>query len=391
MVRVSIKSLKSGMKVGKSVFDVNGTLLLGRGVSLNDYFIKRLHDLCIASIFIQNENTEDIIPFENITEIVRGSTIRHMKELFKSLDNVQKDMTNHTHAVVLETISSPRFKDTFSNNPAFNNIVGAAKSIVDELINGDMILGLNSIKTYDNYTFQHSIDVSIVAIMMGRKLGLPAKRLREIGIGCLLHDMGKTFISEDIINKPTKLTPKEYDQIKEHTTIGYELIKDVASIGVLPPHVALQHHEKQDGTGYPRGLFGKNNLSISYEPNLIHLYGSIAAVADVYDALSSDRPYRQSFPPEKVIEIMHQMSGNHLNRMVLLSFLSVAPVYPEGSTIRIIKGDYRFYIGVITGINKVNLARPIIRLVYGPERELINPIEINLLENEDISIETIIL
>jgi len=250
---------------------------------------------------------------------------------------------------------------------------------------------LNSIKTFDNYTFQHSVDVSIVAIMMAKKYGLPEKRLRELGIGCLLHDMGKVLIPVDVVNKPGKLTEQEFAIMKSHPLIGYELTKGVSSIGLLPPHVALQHHEKQDGSGYPRGLTGNNHLKIDMIPRTIHLFGNIVAVADVYDALGSDRPYRPALPPEKVFSIIREMSGTHLNSQAVNLLFKIAPVYPVGTTVRVISQDKYGYIGVVVSLNQGSLNRPNIRLILDNRKMRIDPININLEENMDVQVESIIL
>ena len=390
MIQYSIDTIESGMKIGKSIFDDAGKRLLGKGVLLNDFLIERLKSRGVTRLFIGDDSTEDIEPQESIPDMVRGATIKHMKELFEDVGEIRNEMKDQSNKAFESAISSEKFINTFRNSPAFTKITDDAKSIVDELLCGDSTLGLNSIKTYDNYTFQHSIDVTIVSIMIGRKIGLESKRLRELGIGCLLHDIGKTFISEDIINKPGKLTDEEFEIVKKHPLIGYELIKDVPTIGVLPPHVALQHHEKQDGTGYPRGLKGDNRLKISKEPQRIHLYGSIAAVADIYDALSSDRPYREAFPPEKVFKIMRDMKETHLNRDALRYFMSIAPVYPVGSTIKVLNGNFRNHFGVVIFLNEEKLERPVVRLVYNGHKKKIDPVDINLTEEEDVKIETIL-
>ena len=263
--------------------------------------------------------------------------------------------------------------------------------MVDQLMGGDVTIGLNSIKTFDNYTFQHSLDVSIVAIMMAKKFGLPEKRLRELGIGCLLHDMGKVLIPVDIVNKPGKLTEQEFVIMKSHPLIGYELTKGVSSIGLLPPHVALQHHEKQDGSGYPRGLTGNNHLKIDMIPRTIHLFGNIVAVADVYDALGSDRPYRPALPPEKVFSIIREMSGTHLNSQAVNLLFKIAPVYPVGTTVRVLSQDKFGFIGVVVSLNEGSLNRPNIRLILDNRKMRIDPVNINLEESMDVQVESIIL
>ncbi len=390
MIQFSIDSLKNGMKVGKNILDSEGKLLLGRGVIINDFIVNRLKKRGVTRLFVKDDSTDDIELQESISEMVRGATIKHMKGLFEDLNDITKEMKDQSYIAVIDAVSSDQFKNTFRNNPAITKITSDAGNIVEELLSGDVTLGLNSIKTFDSYTFQHSIDVAIVSIMIGRKIGLDTKRLRELGVGCLLHDIGKTFIPEEIVNKPGKLTDEEYETMKAHPLIGYELTKDTPEIGVLPPHIALQHHEKQDGTGYPRGLKGDNKLNIPKESQRIHLYGHIVAVADIYDALSSDRPYREAFPPEKVIKIMREMSGTHLNRVALRYFLSIAPVYPVGSTIRILNGNYRNHFGIVCSLNDDKLDRPVVRVVYNSVKKKVPPVDINLAAEEDVLIETIL-
>ncbi|MFC1528442.1 HD-GYP domain-containing protein [Candidatus Latescibacterota bacterium] len=389
MINMTIDSVETGMRVGKSIYEEDGRLLVGKGLILNENFIKSLKERGASQIYIYDKDTDDIIIPDNISDMVRGTTIRDIKGLFGDLeDSINKEMKDKSMEAAQEAVSSKQFVSTFGKNPAFQKLQNDVNNIVEELISGEVTIGLNSIKTYDNYTFQHSIDVSIVSIMIGRKIGLPTKRLRELGIGCVLHDMGKIFIPTEIVNKPDKLTPKEFDIIKKHPEIGYELAKGVSSIGILAPHIALQHHEKQDGSGYPRGFKGNNRMDISMEPRTIHLYSSIAAVADIYDALSSDRPYRNALPPEKVISIMKDMSENHLNRAIQRIFFSITPVYPVGTIVRILNGEHRNYLGIVSMINDSNLERPIIRLIFDPVKKRINPFDINLLADEEIQIES---
>lgn len=379
------------MKLGKAIYTEEGKLLLGCGVIINNFFVRNLAKRGISSIFIHDGATEDVDPTENISEMVRGTTIAHLRALFDSLEEINKEMKNQSFQAVSSAVTSKQFVETFGNNPAFQKITEDASKMVDQLMSGDVTLGLNSIKTYDNYTFQHSLDVSIVSIMMAKKYGLPEKRLREMGIGCLLHDMGKVLIPEDIVNKQGKLTEQEFTIMKSHPFIGYELTKGVPSIGLLPPHVALQHHEKQDGTGYPRGLTGNNHLKIDMVPRTIHLFGNIVAVADVYDALGSDRPYRPALPPEKVFSIIREMSGTHLNNQAVDILFKIAPIYPVGTTIRVISQDKLGSIGVVVSLNEGPLNRPNIRLILDNRKMKIAPIDINLTEKMDVSVKSIIL
>jgi putative nucleotidyltransferase with HDIG domain len=386
MFRMSLDSLTEGMVLGKGIYADDGRLLLGRGVAINPYYTQRLRELGISSIYIQDDCTDDVIPVENISETLRGSTLRHMKELLGSIEELGKEIREVSVSAIRDAVTSVQFQNTFRNQPMLEKIQKDAFDIVKQILDGEVIIGISSLKTYDNYTFQHSIDVAVLSIMIGRKLGLSQKRLREIGIGCILHDIGKTFIPREILNKPTRLTPKEFEIMKSHPTIGFEMVRGADTVGILPPHIVLQHHEKQNGTGYPRGITGNNRLEISDEPRSIHLYGSIAAVADIYDALSSDRPYRKALPPEKVIDAIAGMSGHELNREILRIFLQITPVHPVGSTVRVTRGKYLHYTGVVVQHNEERLDRPFIRLIFNGVRKRVYPIDINLLRDRDTEV-----
>ncbi len=392
MIRMSVDSLQPGMIVGQAVKDENEKVLLNRNVELTDRYIQSLKNRSIFSIYIQDGNTDDILPDESISGVVRESTIRNMRKVFNSINGIKKEIKDESEKTMREHISSGRFQDTFKNTPGFEKLSGDMIRIVNELVNiPTIMLGMNSLKTYNDYIYLHSTDVAITSIMIGRKIGLSMKRLAELGKGCLMMDIGNIFIPESIIEKPGKLTSEEFKIIKEHPVVGYEILKEVQGMGVLAPHVAFQHHEKQDGTGYPRGISGNNSLLINEEPKTIHLYASIAAVADVFDSLSSDKSYRKAFPPEKVIGLMRKLGGKHFNREVLKVFLSITPLYPEGCTIRIVRGKFKNFIGVVEKINPENLSKPVIRLILNSERKPIKPKSIDIGEEKNIRIESILL
>ena len=262
-----------------------------------------------------------------------------------------------------------------------------------QLINREMMIGLNPIKTNNNYKFEHLVDVAVVSIMIGLKMGLRTKELQKLGLGCLLHDIGEIFIPHEIIDKPSNLTFEEMTQIQTHPMTGYKLIKDIPGADVMSALVALQHHENQDGTGYPRGLCGRKQTGKIHEPNTVHLFGSITAVAEIYDAMISERPYRKAFPREKVVDIIRDMKDKNLNGEIIEKFLEITPLYPDGTIIRVSTNKYYDkYWGVITEINNEKPDRPKIRLIYNQNEEPIDPIDVNLIniDNEDINIESII-
>lgn len=191
------------------------------------------------------------------------------------------------------------------------------------------------------------------------------------------------FIDPKVLNKPGKLTPQELELIKKHPTLGYQLLRSIQKDEFLANHVAYQHHERQDGTGYPRGLHGVNRVAReATRGDRILLIGEIAAVADVYDALSSDRPYRPGMSPEQIVETMRQMSGPHLNREIVQQFLAILPVFPVGLDVRITQGRLKGYRGVVARVNPSAMDRPIVRLLYDNAGRRIASFEFDLLREK---------
>jgi HD-GYP domain-containing protein (c-di-GMP phosphodiesterase class II) len=271
--------------------------------------------------------------------------------------------------------------------------------LVDMLDRQEVILGLNSLKSHDNYTFQHSIDVAIAAILLARRIRWDAERVRAFGIGCLLHDIGKVFIDAAILNKPGRLTDAEAEIVRAHRLLGYNLIKTTApALGLLVPQVALQHHERQDGLGYPRQLRGLNRLGNGGrspgEPRwtpgnskpaaLMHDFGSLSAVADVYDALSSDRPYRAGYHPSRTLDAIADMSGTHLNSEAVDVLRRVIPPFPVCSEVRVVNGRYAGYTGIVASVPERDITHPVVRVLNDASGARVDAAEVNLAVDRDV-------
>ena len=246
--------------------------------------------------------------------------------------------------------------------------------------------------THNDYMFQHSVDVAVLGILLGRRAGLPREQLHELALGCLLHDLAKMYIDQAILDKPDKLTPEEFDEIKKHPQMGFELIRRMPVFSILPAHVAYQHHERQDGGGYPRGLIGNNvlgrSLSERMNPRRMLLIAEIAAVADVYSALTSDRPYRPAMPLDRVNKIVGEMSGEHLNAEVVLMLQRTIPMFPVGHWVEVITGTFHGWRGVVSALSPDALYHPMIRLLLNDRGHRVpNPIELDLRIYDDLKIQ----
>lgn len=386
---INLDSLEEGMEVGQDIYDEHNRLLLGRGATVRGPYITRLRKMGLPALYVQNDDTKDIVAVDVIPPAARSRAISNLTQTFnavtQSVDGLRATSLKEAH----EQVRSKRFMDTLkstSKDGGLEQIVGDVDTLIDQLMEKDVVAGLNSIKVHDNYTFQHSIDVSIMGILLARKIGWSKDRLKAFGVGCILHDIGKIFIEKEILTKSGKLTEREFKVMKAHPVMGYQLVKTIApSLGYLVPHVAFQHHERQDGSGYPRGIKGNNTLGEN-APNSIHDFGAVAAVADIYDAMTSDRPYRAGWPPDRVVDMIRDLSGTHLNSKVVDIFLKTVAPHPIGTGIKMLSGPNEGFEGVVTEVDDSRLDRPHVRLLFDTEGNRIEPIDIDLAEEEDLKI-----
>jgi HD-GYP domain-containing protein (c-di-GMP phosphodiesterase class II) len=382
---VHIDNLSRGMEVGEPVYGAAGQLLLAPGVKLSDRFIGLLHQLDVPAIYVFDPDTAGIsIP--RATKPKTYHTAAHaLTEAFDRLGPVAKQFQKQpdfedAHA------GSDRFEKTVRSifgNAGFDSLVKCVESVINDLLDQRVLVGLNSIKTHDAYTFQHSIDVTIMGVMLARKAGWNATKVRLFGLGCMLHDLGKVLIPQEILHKPGRLTEEEFEQMKQHARLGCLLIRSIApSLSGLVSHVAYQHHERQDGSGYPRGLKGNNKLGAN-EPAMIHDFGALCAVADVYDAMASKRPYRNAWAPDQVVQAVIGLAGEQLNRDAVEIFRTVVSPYPVCSEVTILTGKHAGHRGVVARVEAPNLSRPLVRVLFDEKGERVEPFEIDLSVEQD--------
>jgi len=385
---IRIENVQPGMILGMPLRDEKENILLNQGVQLSERYINRLKELGFQSIYTGGDpDTEDILIEDIIPEHRRAIARKAIKHAYLLTDRAIKDFKFESVSTIQKNLESPKFQNVFKHIPLLDEVHNIIGDMVDDILSNDMLTGLNSIKTHDNYTYNHSIDVAITSLLIGKKLNLNVRQLSDLAEGCMLHDIGKIFIDNTILNKPGKLTVEEYERMKEHPTLGYFLLRDKGKI--LSNHVAYQHHERQDGTGYPRGLKGTNTIGKKESDGGITLFGEIAAVADIHDAMISDRVYRKGLMPDEVIKILRNLSGIHLNKEILEKFLKVIPIFPVGTNVLILTGRYQDYGAIVSKINEKNLSRPVIRILYDNKKNHVEPFELDLTINLETKIKSI--
>jgi len=232
--------------------------------------------------------------------------------------------------------------------------IGEVYSMVDDIIdsvyrNRAAFATLLKLREYDDYIFAHPLNVTVLALTLGRQVGLPPSQLRELGLGTMFHDVGKASLPPKILIKPGKLTKEEFEIVKKHPVIGAKMMKEYPDIPPSSLRVILYHHERSDGSGYPKGLSGDQ-----LDPFII-----ISALADVFDACSSKRVYNKGVQPYQALRVIFRMRGTGFPQYWVDQFIFCMGIYPPGTGVQLNTGE----IGVVTAINFSSLLRPNVKIV----------------------------
>lgn len=344
MIKIPTSKLTPGMVLARTIIEPNqNRVLLTAGQVLNDYYIKRIKEKGIPAVYIK-----DVLGIE-----FSGGTIE--EETFLKANKALKDTFKSLASAGRLNLKAIKIQ---------------VDSIIDELLqNSSLTIGLEDIRDYDSYTYQHSVSVCIFALIIGIRKGFNREKLRILGIGAILHDIGKITVPQKILNKTGPLDNFEWEIIKKHPWEGFNIIKNSQEVSLLSAHIALQHHEHLDGGGYPQGLTGGK----------IHEFAQIVAVADIFDALVSDRPYRMGYSNDEALQILYNESKTKINPEYIDLLAEHIIPHPPGTLVVLSTGD----IAIVAGENPDNLAKPKIKLLLDSNRrkyDIIREIDLNKFE-----------
>jgi putative nucleotidyltransferase with HDIG domain len=375
---MGIDTLTPGLVLGKPLYDDQGRVLLSARVALTQSYIDALRNKGYLHVYVRDEaEPEQVESDDDLSQETRARATKTMQNAF---DAIRSDFVGTLRDVsmesVRESLGSKQVRALMGSKGPLAAVHNLVSSILDEVLTRPVLAGLTSLKSADSRLYGHSLDVCVVAIMIARAVGQPQNRMKQLAVGCLLHDIGHIFLKEGLSADA---------RVRQHTQLGYELLRQSDDPDVLAPHVAWEHHEHQDGSGLPRGLDGCN--TIKRERNMNRptptLIGEIAAVANTYDNLLTGTSGEPPVPPDEAIRRVRSMAGTVLNREVVAAFLRTVPVFPRGTTVVVTEGKYKFFTGIVVEVNLNHLDQPKIALFRDRNGQPIQPVELDLTRHPD--------
>jgi HD-GYP domain-containing protein (c-di-GMP phosphodiesterase class II) len=350
------RSCIPGMRLAKCIFNEEGIILLNEHVELTQSLVNRLQQLGVDFVYIEDAETDDITIEDPISDETKFKALTEIRNQFR---------------LSLEGGSKSKFSKSHFMGKAFSNVM---KMIMEDLDSreGTMIMLMN-MNVLNNYLFQHSLNVCIYSTMLGMVNGYSKEELTTLGMGALLHDIGKTKINQEIIKKPGPLTTEEFAEVQKHAEFGFRLLKDEPNMPLLAAHCAFQHHEREDGSGYPRGIKGSE----------IHDYAKWIAVADSYDAMTTHRPHRLAMLPHQAMEILFAGVETLYEHKKVAIFRDNVAIYPLGLSVVVSTGERGVVVRIIPAVPQ----RPVVRILVDADGQKVSqPYDLDLSERLTIFI-----
>ncbi len=382
--RVGLDGIQAGMTIGKTIYRIDGVLLLPEGQKLTNAQIAKLKRYHIQEIFIIDDDFSSFIeesPEMHRAFIVAGTSaekagvaqtnVLPYNQVMGTARLVEADKAIR-QALIHDAMTKEEERTSAKKNEVLKDIKAQIKDImtspnlgasidskrtntmIEKLLDqimtsGDILHHLSNLRSIDDYTFSHCVNVSIYAMIIGIGLNMKTESLHALGAGAIMHDVGKMLVQQDILQKPGGLTSNEFDEIKRHTLLGYELLKKVKNFGEVAAKIALYHHERMDGSGYPLQVKGEE----------IPLYARIVAVSDVFDALTTNRVYRSKEPPHRALDFITTEAGKHFDADVVDVFVKQMAFYSIGTAVVLSSGEK----GLVSRNNPQFPHMPVIRIV----------------------------
>jgi HD-GYP domain-containing protein (c-di-GMP phosphodiesterase class II) len=379
---VAIDQLRPGDRLGRDISaNADGLPLLRTGIRISDSYIQSLQRAGVGSVWIDDGLSEGIEPLEVLEEVTRQRATKSIREAFR-------DITSALPQPGAAVKPGATAKPGSLSDRAIEQMQEVAEMIVGDVSrNIHSAIALNDLATADGYTLKHSLSVTTLGLAIGlrvmwkygwidahgnRRWDHIDDRLAALGVGLLLHDIGKLAVPTAILHKPGPLTNEEWEAMRAHPMLGVEILRKADAISPLSRAVVRSHHERWNGTGYPEGRRG----------NDIHQFARIAAAADVFDAVTSDRHYRRGWSQASGYDFIVARGHTDFDIEVVEAFKECVAPYPPGTSVVLSDGSG----GLVKEVKLGKVKTPIVRVIQDPSGAPITPFEVDLSKNQTLVI-----
>lgn len=339
--KIRVNELRPNYVLARDVVTKSGVVILAKNTMLNSVNYTKLNSNDVVYVYVLENSIDESLPFfdKEVHTIEEQMEPVFEKQEFKGFENAYKENFDEAKSAIDSAVAG-EIKDKGQTYEIVKNIIQTVNC------KSDIFSYMGYLKNTGEYTYTHSLNVSILCNLFSKWLGMSDEETEDLTVAGLLHDVGKTKISQEILNKKGRLTPEEFEEVKRHTLIGYEIVKDMD----IPEEIklaVLMHHEKINGTGYPKGLKGAD----------ISKYARIVAICDIYEAMTADRTYRDRICPFTVIRNFERENFGILDTEFLLTFLQNIAYTYVGSWVKLTDDT----TAEIVFINKSQMSRPIVK------------------------------
>ncbi|HEY8346063.1 MAG TPA: HD-GYP domain-containing protein [Symbiobacteriaceae bacterium] len=365
MYRVPTHKIRTGMKLARTITLDNNRNYLVAGAVLRESYIGLLLKHGITSVYVVNEVAPDVVPPDVVRPETRAEMTRELRAVVREIEATFRKAGDRAFRRLHVEVDLTRLKRCVD------------KMVSELLSQPTVVYNLTDIRRADDATLDHSVNVSILSALLGAEVGYPPADLKDLALGALLHDIGKVTTPEEILKKPGPLTPEEFEIMTCHTVDGWEILRRQRDISPRVSIVALQHHERWQGGGYPYGLAGQE----------IYRFSRICAIVDCFDSLTADRVYQPGLPSAEALRKLVDRMAGYFEPSLLWNFTQCVAPYPVGSLVELSGGVQ----AVVVRTTRKQTYRPRVRLVRRPDgTPYANPVELDLIDHPELQIVRVI-
>lgn len=351
MRRISMQYAQPGMVLSRDVYDHYGNMILPQGTRLTLDNVAALGRMGGGELFFDDRRVDDVPVVSLMPARLEGGTARALNLLLNETKTILQDVNTSSKINV---------------NPAEKVIFSMVEQLFPVVIGEVNAIGCFSLK---DYNYVHPVQVTSLSLLMGRKVGYDEAELVNLGLAALLENIGYVVLPTGMMEEPASLTAVETHEVHQHPQYGYQILREYAQVNPQITQTIFEHHERWNGSGYPRGIKG----------NAISPHAQILAITDTYYALVSRRPHRQSYLPHEAIEFVMAYSGELFNPDLVRLFTKLVPLYPTGVMVNLNTGE----TGIISNTKPGFIGRPVVRICYDKHlNEIAKPFDMDLVEGE---------